>query len=57
MLKCPLQPAFSRYPFLSENLDMGAFHRTDGQAIQEDLDRMFELFPRLKERRSQVART
>lgn len=42
---------------VSENLDMGAFHRSDSQAIQDDLERVFDLFPRLKERRSQVAGT
>jgi branched-chain amino acid transport system ATP-binding protein len=42
---------------VSENLDMGAFHRSDNQAIQEDLERAFKLFPRLKERRGQVAGT
>ena len=42
---------------VSENLDMGAFSRTDRDGIQEDLDRVFNLFPRLKERRTQVAGT
>ncbi len=40
-----------------ENLEMGAFTRKDKGGIQQDLDRVFELFPRLKERRSQVAGT
>jgi branched-chain amino acid transport system ATP-binding protein len=42
---------------VEENLDMGAFHRTDKAGIAEDLDRVFVLFPRLKERRRQVAGT
>ena len=42
---------------VSENLDMGAFSRTDKDAIQQDLERVFQLFPRLKERRNQVAGT
>lgn len=42
---------------VSENLDMGAFRRTDSNAIARDRDRVFELFPRLKERRNQVAGT
>jgi len=42
---------------VSENLEMGAFSRNDSAGIQEDLDRVFNLFPRLKERRSQVAGT
>lgn len=40
-----------------ENLDMGAYHRTDDAGIAEDFDRVFVLFPRLKERRNQVAGT
>jgi branched-chain amino acid transport system ATP-binding protein len=36
-----------------ENLEMGAFQRTDRPAIKEDLERVFTLFPRLAERRSQ----
>jgi branched-chain amino acid transport system ATP-binding protein len=42
---------------VSENLDMGAFSRKDRSGIQADLDRVFALFPRLKERRNQVAGT
>ena len=42
---------------VSENLDMGAFSRTDSENIQNDLERVFELFPRLKERRNQVSGT
>jgi branched-chain amino acid transport system ATP-binding protein len=47
---------FSRLT-VSENLDMGAYYRNDRNGIQEDLERVFELFPRLYERRSQVAGT
>lgn len=36
-----------------ENLEMGAFHRDDKAGIKEDLERVFILFPRLKERRTQ----
>jgi branched-chain amino acid transport system ATP-binding protein len=39
-----------------ENLEMGAFSRGEGN-IDADLDRVFSLFPRLKERTSQVAGT
>ncbi len=42
---------------VQENLEMGAYTRTDRSGIQEDLDRVFTLFPRLKERRGQVAGT
>ena len=40
-----------------ENLEMGAFHRTDQAGIQEDMERVFSLFPRLKERRTQQGGT
>jgi branched-chain amino acid transport system ATP-binding protein len=42
---------------VEENLEMGAFQRSDRSAIQEDKDRVFELFPRLQERRHQKAGT
>jgi branched-chain amino acid transport system ATP-binding protein len=40
-----------------ENLEMGAFQRADRSTYQEDLDRVFELFPRLRERSTQKAGT
>jgi branched-chain amino acid transport system ATP-binding protein len=40
-----------------ENLEMGAFIRTDHQGIAEDMERVFGVFPRLRERRTQVAGT
>lgn len=40
-----------------ENLEMGAFHRNDKPGIQQDMERVFALFPRLKERRSQQGGT
>ncbi len=40
-----------------ENLDMGAYARKDRKSLAEDLERVFELFPRLKERRTQVGGT
>ena len=42
---------------VSENLEMGAFQRQDRSEIRGDMDRVFELFPRLQERRSQKAGT
>ena len=47
---------FSRMSVL-ENLEMGAFHRNDRSGIREDMDRVYELFPRLKERTKQEAGT
>ena len=38
-----------------ENLMMGAYHRADRNHIQPDLEAMFEMFPRLAERRNQRA--
>jgi branched-chain amino acid transport system ATP-binding protein len=40
-----------------ENLEMGAYHRNDSSEIRQDMDRVFELFPRLKERTRQEAGT
>ncbi len=42
---------------VTENLDMGAYTRKDKAAIAEDFERVFGLFPRLKERRKQVGGT
>ncbi len=40
-----------------ENLRLGAYTRRDTQAVGEDLERVFQYFPRLKERRHQQAGT
>ena len=40
-----------------ENLEMGAFARKDRTTVADDLDRVFQSFPRLKERRRQIAGT
>ncbi len=40
-----------------ENLEMGAFQRSDKHGMREDMDRVFELFPRLAERKTQKAGT
>jgi branched-chain amino acid transport system ATP-binding protein len=40
-----------------ENLEMGAYTRRDSAAIKSDLDRVYGLFPRLKERYKQVGGT
>ena len=42
---------------VTENLEMGAFQRTDRAGIREDMDRVFSLFPRLAERKTQKAGT
>ena len=47
------------FPYLtvSENLDMGAFLRTDKEGIKRDMEYVFELFPILAERRNQSGGT
>jgi branched-chain amino acid transport system ATP-binding protein len=40
-----------------ENLEMGAYQRTDRHALAEDMDRVYSLFPRLAERKNQRAGT
>ncbi len=47
---------FSKLTVL-ENLEMGAYHRTDKAGIKEDLEKVNNLFPRLEERKNQVAGT
>jgi len=47
------------FPYLTvmENLDMGAFLRTDREGIRQDVEYIFELFPILAERRNQAGGT
>jgi branched-chain amino acid transport system ATP-binding protein len=40
-----------------ENLEMGAFQRSDRSEIKDDLERVYDLFPRLNERKTQKAGT
>lgn len=42
---------------VAENLDMGAFGRADKTGMPADLERVFDLFPRLKERQKQLGGT
>jgi len=42
---------------ITENLQMGAYTRNDNPQIQADIERMFGIFPRLKERANQLAGT
>jgi branched-chain amino acid transport system ATP-binding protein len=42
---------------VAENLDMGAYSRSSKQEIASDLERVYNLFPRLRERRAQTAGT
>ncbi|QAR34060.1 ABC transporter ATP-binding protein [Geovibrio thiophilus] len=47
------------FPYLtvSENLDLGAFLRKDREGIKKDLEQVYDLFPRLAERRHQQGGT
>jgi branched-chain amino acid transport system ATP-binding protein len=47
---------FSRMTVM-ENLEMGAYSRNDRAAVKNDIERVFELFPRLRERRGQKGGT
>jgi branched-chain amino acid transport system ATP-binding protein len=42
---------------ITENLQMGAFIRSDNAQIEADIEKVFGIFPRLKERRNQLAGT
>ena len=42
---------------ITENLQMGAYVRSDTEAIAQDIDKVFAIFPRLKERAMQLAGT
>lgn len=42
---------------VEENLELGAYLRSDREAIKKDLNHVFELFPRLLERRKQLSGT
>src|SRR5579862_6170374 len=55
----PVPEARRLFPRMTvrENLEMGAFCRDDKAEIASDMDRVFELFPRVKERLAQSAGT
>ena len=42
---------------MRENLDLGAYRRRKATSVSDDLERVYELFPRLKEREKQKAGT
>jgi len=42
---------------VQENLEMGAYSRRDRAGVRQSLERVFTLFPRVKERRNQLAGT
>ena len=56
---CPVLEARRLFPRMTvfENLEMGAYTRKRGPEFDDDLSRVFDLFPRVKERRTQLAGT
>jgi branched-chain amino acid transport system ATP-binding protein len=42
---------------ITENLQMGAYIRSDNSGIADDIEKMFTIFPRLRERKDQLAGT
>jgi branched-chain amino acid transport system ATP-binding protein len=55
----PVPEARRLFPKMTvyENLEMGAYTREDLAGIEQDLERVYSLFPRVKERRNQLAGT
>ena len=55
----PVPEARRLFPRMTvfENLEMGAYTRTDKDRIKEDLERVYQLFPRVRERLNQLAGT
>jgi branched-chain amino acid transport system ATP-binding protein len=55
----PVPEARRLFPRMTvlENLEMGAYTRRDRENLEEDLERVYSLFPRVKERRQQLAGT
>jgi branched-chain amino acid transport system ATP-binding protein len=56
---CPVLEARRLFPRMTvfENLEMGAYTRKRGPEFDEDLDRVYTLFPRVKERLNQISGT
>jgi branched-chain amino acid transport system ATP-binding protein len=54
---CPEGRRVFSHMSVEENLEMGAYLRSDAAEIARDMSRIFEQFPRLAERRAQVAGT
>ena len=57
IVQCPEGRGVFSNLTVGENLDLGAFIRKDRAEIMRDLDHVFSLFPRLSERRGQMAGT
>ena len=57
LVQVPEERALFPHMSVIENLTLGAYLRKNKERINEDLDTVFQSFPRLKERRKQVSRT
>jgi branched-chain amino acid transport system ATP-binding protein len=57
IVQCPEGRGIFPNLTVEENLDLGAFIRKDHDQIQKNLEHVYSLFPRLKERRKQTAGT
>lgn len=57
IIQCPEGRAMFPDLTVQENLRMGAFTRTDAGTVGEDLEYVYKLFPRLRERQKQLAGT
>jgi branched-chain amino acid transport system ATP-binding protein len=57
IIQCPEGRAMFPELTVQENLRMGAFTRTDAETVGEDLEFVYKLFPRLRERQKQLAGT
>jgi branched-chain amino acid transport system ATP-binding protein len=57
IVQCPEGRGVFPNLMVEENLDLGAYVRHDHGEIHKDLERVYSLFPRLKERRKQMAGT
>ncbi|MDX2202936.1 MAG: ABC transporter ATP-binding protein [Hyphomicrobiaceae bacterium] len=54
---CPEGRRVFPYMTVAENLAMGCYLRNDSEAMREDMEKLFQRFPRLAERRDQAAGT
>ncbi|MBQ6334196.1 MAG: ABC transporter ATP-binding protein [Erysipelotrichaceae bacterium] len=57
IVQCPEGRRVFAQQTIEENLTLGAYARKDKEGIEEDMKKVFELFPRLEERRKQLAGT
>jgi branched-chain amino acid transport system ATP-binding protein len=57
IVQCPEGRGVFPNMSVEENLDLGAYVRTDSPQIKKDLDHVYSLFPRLQERHKQLAGT